>query len=177
MGYRSQGNLADFGARDPLIQAQRRTVERVGKMLKERVVLHTPVAKPPAAEIAGDWLAARKRAPGTLKASWEIGHLRIEGDVMGIDVESHDPIAKYVEYPTSPHLIVAHGGRLRFWASGSHPDYPAGTVVYAQIVHHTGTKGSYMMTTAIGEVAVMWQDVGAEEMETWAREQRAQVGR
>lgn len=170
MAYRQVGKLADFGKQDAMIEAQRRTVDRVGSLMLDRVILHTPVAKPPAPQIAEQWLAERKRVPGTLKASWRQDGIRLEGSVMSVDVYTHDSIARFVEFPTLPHVIVPkNGGMLRFYAQGS------GDLVYASIVHHTGTKGSYMLATTIGEVAVEWRAIGAEEMERWAVDQRAAI--
>lgn len=170
MGYRG-GSLASFGAEGPMREAQRRTVERVSTLMRDRVMIHTPIAKPPVPDVYSDWLASRKRMPGTLKASWKIGEITITGDVMGVEVYTDDNIAPYVEYPTMPHLIVAKNGMLRFYAGATTPGRIPGELVYAQVVHHTGTKGTYMMATTIGEMAVEWQAIGAEEMETWAREQ------
>lgn len=171
MSYRQAGSLADFGREEPWRAAQRRTVERVGDELHRRVVEHTPVANPPPGHEA-EWLASRKRKPGTLKDSWKVGEVTVVSgtDTISIDVYTMDPIAPYVEWPTLPHLIMPRrpGGMLRFWTKG-------GDTVYATIVHHTGTKGSYMLTTAIAEVAAMWQTIGAEEMNRWAHEQQAGV--
>lgn len=171
MGYRSSGRLADFGRPELLRAAQRRTVERIGDELHRRTVEHTPVAKPPPGHEA-EWLASRKRAPGTLRESWKIGEVtvNIAGEVMSIDVYTNDRIAPFVEWPTLPHIIVPHNprGMLRFWNA-------LGDTIYATIVHHTGTKGSYMLTTALAEVAAMWQEIGAEEMQRWAREATAAV--
>lgn len=171
--YRSEGLLEQFGALEPMRGAQRRTVERVGReQLLERTKHHTPVAKPPPG-VAAEWVASRGRMPGTLRESWRVGEVTVElaGEVMSIDVYTHDEIAPFVEWPTMPHLIVPRrpGGMLRFWDK-------LGNTIYARIVHHTGTKGSYMLTTALAEVAVSWQEIGAEEMERWAREQAAGVG-
>lgn len=171
MGYTATGKLATFGRVEPMQRAARRTTDRVGQQLKDRVVEHTPVAKsPPGAE--REWLAARKRAPGHLRDSWKVGKrtVIVFGERFSIDVYTRDPIAPYVEWPTMPHLIIPRrpGGWLRFW--NQH-----GGIVFARLVHHPGTKGSYMMTTALAEVAVQWQDIGDEEMAVWAREQAALV--
>lgn len=171
MGYTQHGKLSSFGAEEPMLAAQRRTVERVGDELQKRVTEHTPVAKPPPVDDVREWLAARKRFPGELKRSWKIGTVKIGAGehVLEVDVYTNDPIAPYVEWPTMPHLIQARPGHtLRFWNE-------VGKTVFAQLVHHPGTKGSYMMTTAIAEVAAMWRTIGAEEMDRWAREQAAQV--
>lgn len=170
MGYRG-GSLESFGAAGPMVEAQRRTVERVGADLLERVKDHTPVAKPPPG-VEAQWLAARKRIPGTLKESWRCGRatVTLNGHTMEIDVYTHDRVAPHVEYPTMPHLIMPRkpGGMLRFWNK-------FGETIFARLVHHPGTQGSYMLATALAEVAASWQEIGAQEMEKWAREQAAQV--
>lgn len=171
MGYTSQGSLARLADPDLMRAAQRRTVSRVGDELLHRTVEHTPVAKPPPGHEA-EWLAARKRAPGTLKESWKVGEVTVElgTETMTIDVYTHDPVAPHVEWPTRPHLIPLMPGKtLRFWDK-------EGRTVFAMIVHHPGTQGSYMLTTAIAEVAVAWRSIGAEEMAEWAREQTAAIG-
>lgn len=170
MGYSSTGKLADFGRTEPMVAAVKRTVSRVGQDLLERTKEHTPVAKPPPGA-AAEWLAARKRAPGTLKESWKCGEVTIseDGKTYTIDVYTNDSIAPYVEWPTMPHIIVPrNGGMLRFWNA-------LGQTVYATVVHHTGTRGSYMLTTAIAEEAVAWQQIGDEEMEQWSIDQAALV--
>jgi hypothetical protein len=171
MGYTSQGSLSQFGDPEALLAAARRTVERVGDDLLNRTVEHTPVAKPPPGH-ESEWLEARNREPGTLRESWKCGEVTVDegGTTFTVDVYTNDRIAPYVEWPTRPHLIGASPGKmLRFWDS-------VGNTVYARLVHHPGTAGSYMLTTALAEVAANWQAIGAEEMQQWAREQTAAIG-
>lgn len=168
MGYRSDGKLENFGRPEAMLEAQRRTVERVGARLHELTVEHTPVAKPPPGHEA-EWLLSRHgRRPGALRESWKVGEVEVleGGRLMRVDVYTHDPVAPYVEWPTLPHIIVPRrpGGMLRFWDA-------FGNTVYARIVHHTGTKGSFMLTTSLAEIAAMWQEIGHEEMDQWARDQ------
>jgi hypothetical protein len=153
--------------------AGRRTTERVGADLRERVRRHTPVAKPPPGA-AGEWEASRGgRPPGTLRESWRVGKVTVRGSggLMSIDVYTEDPVAPDVEWDTQPHIIRprGEGGMLRFWTR-------SGDVVFATIVHHPGTRGVHMLATALVEVAASWQEIGREEMERWAREQLRGVG-
>lgn len=170
MSYKADGSLSDFFGDAPMERAAHRTVERVGKEMRERVRSHTPIAKPPNAAVAGEWLTERKRAPGTLRESWKIGEVVVVGSSgrMSIDVYTEDPIAPDVEWETQPHLIVAKGkaggGMLRYWDK-------AGATVFARIVHHPGTRGVHMMATTLVEVAVSWQEIGKDEIERWSREQ------
>lgn len=169
MGYTQVGKFENFGRVEPFLECQRRTVRRVGELLHERTVAHTPVAKPPPAVDLAEWIKSRKgRMPSTLKESWSLGEVIVElgGARVSIEVRTFDDIAPFVEWPTMPHIIVPKrpGGLLRFWNA-------LGETVYATIVHHTGTKGSYMLTTALAEVALEWQAIGAEELERWARDQ------
>jgi hypothetical protein len=172
MGYNADGKLENFGRPELLLEAQRRTVERVVEILHERTREHTPIAKPPPNVNLEEWMKSRHgRLPGTLKESWKVGELEVleNGSLMRMDVYTNDEIAPYVEYPTMPHIIMPRaGGMLRFWDQFGH-------TVYATIVHHTGTKGTFMLTTALGEIAALWQEIGAEELERWARGQEAQV--
>ena len=172
MGY-TGGSLTDLvPSPASMDDAAKRTAQRVGELLQERVTEHTPVAQPPPGHYA-EWLASRHgRLPGTLKESWKVGDVTVSqaAHTYSIDVYTMDKIAPYVEWPTLPHLIVPRrpGGMLRFWDK-------LGNTIYATIVHHTGTKGSYMMATAIAEVALLWEAIGAEEMQAWAREQQALI--
>lgn len=169
MSYASDGNLADLFRPEPMIEAARRTTDRVGADLQERVAHHTPIAKPPAASVAAEWEQARKRPPGTMRESWQIGEVTVtsDGARLTIPVFTEDPVAPYVEWDTQPHLIVPKNqirGILRYWDT-------SGNIVFAQVVHHPGTKGVHMMATALVEVAASWLTIGAEEMERWASEQ------
>jgi hypothetical protein len=172
MSYTADGQLADFFRLEPMIEAARRTTERVGEDLLGRVVRHTPVAKPPSASITGDWLEARHRAPGTLRESWKCGELTVVGSAgrYTIDVYTDDPVAPDVEWDTKPHVIEAHGvgGVLRYWDK-------RGATVFAKIVHHPGTKGVHMMATALVEVAASWFSIASEEFRVWEREQLRSV--
>lgn len=172
MGYRATGKLANFGRTAGMEAAARRTTERVGQELLERTMRHTPVAKPPPGH-EEEWLQSRHgRLPGTLRESWKVGDVTVieRGHTYSVEVYTMDRIAPYVEWPTMPHIIVPHNpsGMLRFWDR-------LGRTVYARIVMHTGTKGSYMLTTSLAEVAAMWETIGAEEMERWAREHQAAI--
>jgi hypothetical protein len=166
-GYRQTGSFAAFGSLDAMLEAARRTTERVGQDLLQRTVEKTPIAKPPPGH-ADEWLISRHRTPGTLRASWQVGEVTLSsgGRVFEVPVFTNDRIAPYVEWPTMPHIIVPRdpAKMLRFWNG-------LGQTIYASIVHHTGTRGTYMLTTALAEVAIAWQQIGREEMETWAADQ------
>jgi hypothetical protein len=171
MGYRADGKLEHFGRPELMVAAAIRTVDRVDDRMLELTKEHTPIAKPPPGLSAEDfawWLRSRHgRAPGSLRESWRVGEIEVidGGKLVRKDVYTNDPIAPYVEYPTLPHIIIPRrpGGLLHFF--NEH-----GGSVYAVIVHHTGTKGSFMLTTAQAEIAVSWQEIGAEEMRRWARD-------
>lgn len=171
MGYTSVGKLENFGRREPFERMCRRATKRMGDELHDRTVRHTPVAKPPPGHEA-EWLESRKRAPETLKKSWRVGEVTVldQGRRMTIDVYTTDRIAPFVEWPTMPHIIVPKrpGGWLRFWDK-------LGNTIYARIVHHTGTKGSFMLTTAAAETQALWDEIGGEELDKWAREQASLV--
>jgi hypothetical protein len=169
MGYEADGKLEDFFHPEPMIECARRTTERVGADLKDRVAHHTPVAKPPSGSVAAEWEAARKRIPGTLKESWQIGEVTVtsNGARLTIPVFTDDPVAPYVEWDTQPHLIVPKDqltGVLRYWDT-------SGNIVFAQVVHHPGTKGAHMMATALTEVAATWFAIGSDEFRRWENEQ------
>lgn len=173
MGYTASDELASFGREEPILAAARRTTERVGQDLRERVRRHTPIAKaPPGA--GADWLEARHRMPGTLRESWRVGEVTIKGSAgrMTIDVYTEDPIAPDVEWDTRPHVIRPRekgtGGVLRYWDR-------SGGVVFATVVHHPGTRGVHMMATALVEIAASWWDIGVQEFRRFEREQLAGI--
>jgi hypothetical protein len=169
MGYTQQGSFDTMFRDGPMERATRRTTERVGDDLRDRVKRHSPVAKPMPGVGAGTFTSERGgRLPGTLRDSWLVGEVVVivEGERMSIDVYTLDPVAPHVEWDTQPHLIVPKhpGGMLRY--RDRHGD-----VVYAKVVHHPGTRGQHMMATSLVEVAVSWQEIGVEEIARWAREQ------
>lgn len=171
MGYRG-GMLVDLAA--PLEAGVerfgRRTAEKVGDELRQRVRRHTPFAKPGTPEIrasyrsSGDWVRARGgRRPGHLHDSWRVGDIDVRigagGKVYSIPVYTLDPVGPHVEWDTMPHLIVPK--RARFLTIP--------TVLgmrFARIVHHPGTRGAHMMAKALLEVSVSWQVVARREWNT-----------
>lgn len=173
MPYRGD-SLADLGDDRGMLAAGRRTAERVADDLHERVVRHTPVAKPPAASVAAEWQRERRRRPGHLKDSWRVGEVtvKLDGEEVTVDVYTLDLVAPHVEWDTQPHLIVPKdpGGLLRYW---NH----AGETVFAKVVHHPGTRGQHMMATSLVEVAATWESIGSEEMSRWASEHFRMMGR
>lgn len=147
----------------------RKAVHEVGEDLHKRVTRHTPVAKESAADFfsypTGGWRKARGRAPGTLKGSWRQGAVVVgvagEAGRFRVPVYTLDPIAPHVEWPTMPHLIFPRkpGGVLTI------PTVHG--MVFAKMVLHPGTQGSYMMATALQEVAATWR---TEVARAWAAE-------
>lgn len=121
---------------------------RMAYEIQEKVRRYTPVAVRPPQVTPGVFRAERQRRPGTLKDSWDIGHLRHVGTVYSIEIYTDDPIAPYVEYDTRPHRIRAkHGSMLRFRSSKT------GEVIYAAEVLHPGTTGVHMLARACAEVS------------------------
>jgi hypothetical protein len=129
----------------------RRVVRRVGELLLQLAESFTPVAEDP----FGD----RKRRPGTLRDSWRLGEIEHKGATWRVDVASFDEVAKWVEFPTAPHVIRPRAGvALRFRGAG-------GKTVYARVVHHPGTAGQRMMGKAIANVSQSWERIAREELE------------
>lgn len=172
MGY-GGGLLADLAA--PLDRGvdrfARRAANEVGKDLLRRVTMHTPVAKRTPEVVASygtgtAWVTARKRQPGALRDSWEVGEVTLlhAGRYYRVPVFTRDPVAPHVEWPTMPHLIAPRrpGGLLTIPTRHG--------MVFAKLVHHPGTQGSYMMATALQEIAATWR---AEAARLWAAEVRA----
>lgn len=166
MSYRTEGNrsLADLFREEPLLAASRRIAERCTDRLLALVREYTPVADPDGAP-TGEWLIARGREPGHLRRSWERTTVLWEGDGLRAEVLTRDPVAPFVEYPTSPHVIRPRrpDGWLRFWVRG--------VLVFAKVVHHPGTRGSFMMHRAAEALRAEFPGIAREELDRWEREQ------
>lgn len=149
----------------------RRATKAVGDELKDRVQVHTPVAKQTKEIRASygsleEWVHARRREPGELRDSWRVGPVEVileGGESFSIDVYTRDPVAPFVEYPTRPHVIRARklGGVLTIPTAHG--------MRYATMVHHPGTQGSYMLMTALAEIAAEWRGIVEREWETEIR--------
>lgn len=166
MPYRSDKSIADLFDIGPMRRAKRAIVQRTGEYVRDRAAYHSPVAKLPEGLSTHEYIDSRGgRVPGTLKKSWRVGEVQIDlaGDIMTVEVYSLDPIAELVEFPTQPHLIVPRnaGGVLAFPMNGR--------TVFATIVHHPGTKGAFMLTTALAEGEAEIERIAREEFEKWAR--------
>lgn len=150
MPYIADGVLPDLFDVDRLDEVFRRITLRCGDFLKDRVAEYTPVAEDPFGE--------RKRPPGTLKRSWEIGKVKLEGNVYFIEVTTDDEVAPFVEWDTRPHVIRARRAMsLRFRDR-------RGKVVYAYSVRHPGTRGSRMMGRALADLRQEWPRIAREEL-------------
>ena len=146
-------------------RARRRMVERTAEFTRDRAAHHTPVANVPEGVTRAEFIEGRGRVPGTAKKSWRVGELVVErdGEHITMDVYSIDPLIELIEFPTQPHLIVPKnaGGVLAFTVNGK--------TVFATLVHHPGTRGAFMLTTAIREGEVEMQRIMREELDAWAR--------
>lgn len=147
--------------------AKRNTVQRTAEFARDRAAHHSPVAKVPEGVTLTAFIAGRNRRPGTLKKSWRIGQIETRtvgaGDRLSIDVYSVDPLAELIEFPTQPHIIVPRNanGVLAFPAGGR--------TVFARIVHHPGTRGAFMLTTALREADAEMEFIARDEIARWAR--------
>lgn len=161
---------------EELPHVARRIAERVEERFLELVRDFTPMSDDPFRQFPG-------RLPGTLKRSWEAETELLSEGRLRVTVETHDPVAPHVEYPTRPHIIrprperaaaAAAEGRvamLRFY------DRDTGRVVFRHEVHHPGTAGAYMMHRALIELAAEWQRIAREEIEAWSSgRSRARLG-
>lgn len=168
MGYKG-GRLEDLvpTALD-FNQLSLRIARRVQKRLAELVAEFSPVSDDPFRQFPG-------RLPGTLKRSWQLGHIIVGEDVYYVEVFTEDPVAPHVEWDTAPHRIrpkparvaaaAAQGRRamLRWW------DRNTGQMVFAHEVLHPGTSGAHMMARALDMLELEWQTIVHEELELWAR--------
>lgn len=85
-------------------------------------------------------------SPPAIKAGWELT-TRTLPDLL-IQIRNAVPLALWVEEPTQPHDIVAHGpGFPLHWQDAGGSDH------YARRVHHPGTPGKHRLpdlTAALG---------------------------
>lgn len=149
MGYHATGTLSHLvNVEEDIDGVERALALRMAYEIQEKVRRYTPVAVRPPKLSASAFRSERSRRPGTLKDSWEVGHLTKIGSVAMIEVYTEDPIAPYVEYDTRPHIIRPRtASMLRFRSSKT------GDVIYAAEVLHPGTTGVHMMARACAEVA------------------------
>jgi Bacteriophage HK97-gp10, putative tail-component len=149
VSYKSTGTLSHLvDVEEDVDGIERALALRIAYEIQEAVRRLTPVAVRTPQVSASMFTRERSRRPGTLKDSWEIGHLTKIGNVAMIEVYTEDPIAPYVEYDTQPHTIRAKPGSvLRFRSSKT------GDVIYAAEVMHPGTTGVHMLARACAEVS------------------------
>ena len=149
MSYKASGSLSHVvNVEEDVDEIERALALRMAYEIQEAVRRLTPVAVRTPQVSAGVFARERSRRPGTLKDSWEIGHLTKIGSVAMIEVYTEDPIAPYVEYDTQPHTIRAKPGSvLRFRSTKT------GDVIYAAEVMHPGTTGVHMLAKACAQVA------------------------
>src|SRR5688572_14978711 len=91
---------------EPLLKSIDRLTLAVGDDLEDEVEGRTPVADLP----VGVTAQMRGRKPGTLKDSWYQTPLERSKTPTGLprrakEVQTDDPIAPHVEWPTQPHWI------------------------------------------------------------------------
>lgn len=93
------------------------------------------------------------------------------------DVETFDPVARYVEFDTPPHIIQARrpGGYLRFQSRYGFVDrngevHPPGTWITIHEVHHPGTKGAHMFTLGAWATERQFADYAREPLGRWKHE-------
>jgi hypothetical protein len=194
MPYSSNAPLQQLFDPAPARRASHRLADDATGLLKDRVTDRTPVAGVPSSLSVTAFAGRRGRMPGTLKKSWE-QHAVVEGtNASGTprfsgEVDTQDPIAELVEYPTRPHVIrprkdrapasVKETGKARGTVKDGRAAlmwFGPGGMVFAREVQHPGTQGSYMMRDGLMDVDSTWEDrVGGPVLEDWAKEQAGLV--
>lgn len=109
--------------------------QKGGERFTELVKMNTPIGEPPEPPDT----RPRKRRRGTLRESWRTKPVTVHPRGFASGVETHDPIAPFVEWNTSPHEIrpIPPNTRLAF-TKGGRWHRPG-------IVHHPGTHGQAMV--------------------------------
>jgi len=92
-------------------------------------------------------------------------------------VETFDPIARYVEFDTPPHIIRPRtpGRRLRFQSRHGFVDrdgefHPPGTWITVTEVKHPGTKGSHMFTLGAWATEREFRAYARDPLARWKHE-------
>lgn len=167
------GTLASLADPDLARHATRDMADVGGDWLLVRVIDNTPVSYHGVALAVAGLQPAR--TPGTLKRSWKRGEVELvtEGtsDGFAVDVETHDPVAPFVEWDTQPHLIKPKlpGGVLVFRT------WPTGELVHTKLVKHPGTRGQHMVAFAVHAAELAFEEIVGPTLHRWRDEQLAKV--
>lgn len=166
MGYyplRNGGRVATIVRPVVARHACRKMAERGGARLTEVTKQNTPIGPAPSAMESA--VRRAKRKPGDLRRSFKQKTLEVlPGGIYRSGVETHDPIAKYVEWPTRPHEILPRrrGGLLAFVKDGHW--------VYTKRVWHPGTTGQAMVRISVAKVqAELHEGLLEPELREWKR--------
>lgn len=190
MGYSANAPLQQFFGQAPARAAAKDMADGTGDLLKERVTERTPIAKVPPSIGFTAFSGRRGRVPGSLKKSWEKHPVERKvaqngSERFASEVDTQDPIAVLVEYPTNPHPIEPRADRAPASvvatgkARGTVKDgraalmwFGPGGMVFARKVQHPGTQGVFMMRDALNDVDGAWETtVGGPIVEEWAKAQ------
>lgn len=165
MGYVG-GEIASIVKPLVATRAAEKMARRGGERMTELVRMNTPIApmQPPLDK------RPRKRARGTLRASWFTKPVVPTGTGFESGTATEDPIAPYVEWNTRPHEIrpIPPNRRLAFVKDG-HWWYP-------RVVHHPGTHGQAMLRIGAAKVEdELAHGLMDRELEAWKRETEARL--
>lgn len=141
----------------------RKMADHGGARLTELTKQNTPIGPAPSAMESA--VRRAKRKPGDLRRSFEQkAVVALPGNRYQSGVETHDPIAPFVEWPTRPHEILPRrrGGLLAFVKDGHW--------VYTKRVWHPGTTGQAMVRISAAKVeAELREGLLEPELREWKR--------
>ncbi|HWF31123.1 MAG TPA: hypothetical protein VG188_01020 [Solirubrobacteraceae bacterium] len=113
------------------------------------------------------------RAPGTLRRSYEQidVHPFAHGDGKSgyaSGVQSHDFVARLIEYGVAPHDVSAKAGRWLVFRA-----WPNGEIVRAKLVHQKGFPGQHIVHRAIEATRFAFDEIAEPALLRWVERQSA----
>lgn len=156
-------------------RAARRIADAGTDRMEREIVRRTPIDTNPfryrPGRPRGTARGSIHRLPG-LREQHRWGRTQYVGDVKG-----SDPILRYIEFDTPPHIIRARapGGRLHFqsrhgWTNDDGVHFPPGTWVTIEEVHHPGTKGQHMFSLGALDAERAIDAIARSPLVQWKRE-------
>jgi hypothetical protein len=163
VGYTSDGDLADLFDPDLSDLAVREMADAAGEFATVTARELAPVS--PSIDF--------RRAPGTLRDSYKQIDVRpvAHGDgKTGWEsgVESHDFVARLIEYGVSPHDVSARPGSWLVFRA-----WPSGKIVRAKVVHQHGFVGQHIVSRAITATEFAFDEISEPALRRWRDRQVA----
>lgn len=162
MGYQG-AKLANIFPTGPAVATAHRLAKRGTEFMLAKTIEGTPVET------------------GELKAGWKMKPVKAGWDLLGAFFESsvytEVEYAPYVEYPTGLYgpKHAKYPIRPKDPAGWLHWVGKDGKDHFAKLVMHPGSKGAFMLATAMRDTLAEFETWGKVELEGWVREMEAVI--